>query len=284
MLLTLTYVCGRNVKRFLSMRSISQNTPSLNMSESDNIQKCVRIVFISDTHSKHCGLGELPWGDVLIHAGDFTDKRPPRVEEYKDFVDWFSAQPHRHKILISGNRDSLMDTETIMKHNIKSSFWMKQIQAYVKDEQRIKYLEDELYQIPMSDKKTLGIYGTPWTALYGKPGKGFQIARTELAAKWTKIPSGVDILVTHMPPHGVLDQNSGKVRAGCPDLAATVMTRIRPRIHVFGHIHESSGVSKIGGTLFINAASKIPKSKLLNKPIIVDYSIENTRCEVKVKS
>ena len=159
---------------------------------------------------------------------------------------------------------------------------MKQIQAYVKDEQRIKYLEDELYQIPMSDKKTLGIYGTPWTALYGKPGKGFQIARTELAAKWTKIPSGVDILVTHMPPHGVLDQNSGKVRAGCPDLATTVMTRIRPRIHVFGHIHESSGVSKIGGILFINAASKIPKSKLLNKPIIVDYSIENTSREVTI--
>ena len=128
----------------------------------------------------------------------------------------------------------------------------------------------------MSEDKSIKIYGSPWTALYGKPGKGFQIPRTELGTKWTQIPEGVDILVTHMPPHGVLDQNSGKVRAGCPDLANTVMTRIRPRIHVFGHIHESSGVSKIGGTLFINAASKIPKSKLLNKPIIVDYSIENS--------
>ena len=270
-------VCGRKVTRLLAMRNVSRKISSLNQSENYESQtKCVKIVFISDTHSQHHGLGELPRGDVLIHAGDFTDKRPPRVEEYKDFVDWFSAQPHRHKILISGNRDNLMDTETTLKHDVKSSFWMKQVQEYVKGDRRIKYLEDELYEIKMSEDKSIKIYGSPWTALYGKPGKGFQIPRTELGAKWTKIPRGVDILVTHMPPHGVLDQNTGKVKAGCPDLAAAVMDRIKPRIHVFGHIHESAGVSKIGDTLFINAASKIPKSKLLNKPLIVDYSIENT--------
>ena len=98
----------------------------------------------------------------------------------------------------------------------------------------------------------------------------------ELGSKWSQIPPGVDILVTHMPPHGVLDTNTGKVKAGCPDLATAVITRVKPRIHVFGHIHESAGVSRMGGTLFINAASKIPKSKLLNKPIIVDYSINDT--------
>lgn len=240
-------------------------------------EKCsARIVFISDTHSQHHGLGELPQGDVLIHAGDFTDKRPPRVEEYTEFVDWFSAQPHPHKVLISGNRDSLMDTKTTMKHDIKSSFWMKQVQDYVKGDRRIKYLEEELHEIPITERKSLKIYGTPWTALYGKPGKGFQIPRPELGSKWSQIPPGVDILVTHMPPHGVLDMNTGKVKAGCPDLAAAVMTRVKPRIHVFGHIHESAGVTRIDGTLFINAASKIPKSKFLNKPIIVDYSINDS--------
>lgn len=239
----------------------------------------MRIVFISDTHSQHRGLGDLPYGDVLIHAGDFTDKRPPRVEEYKDFVDWFSAQPHRHKVMISGNRDSLMDTETTKRHDIKAGFWMTQVQDYVKRDERITYLEDELCEIPLSGNKSIKIYGTPWTALYGKPGKGFQIPRSELSTKWTKIPSGVDILVTHMPPKGILDINTGKVKAGCPDLAAAIMTRIQPKIHVFGHIHESAGVTRRGETLFINAASKIPKSKLLNKPVIVDYSIGNT-CQV----
>ena len=154
MLPTLSCVCGRNVKRFLFLRSKSRIASSQSDALSEG--KCLtRIVFISDTHSQHHGLGELPQGDVLIHAGDFTDKRPPRVEEYTEFVDWFSAQPHPHKILISGNRDSLMDTKTTMKHDTRSSFWMKQVQDYVKGDRRIKYLEDELYEIPLEEKKSL---------------------------------------------------------------------------------------------------------------------------------
>ena len=72
---------------------MSQNTPSLNMSESDNIKKCVRIVFISDTHSQHRGLWELPGGDVLIHAGDFT--RYGLVSEVLQFNEWLATLPHR---------------------------------------------------------------------------------------------------------------------------------------------------------------------------------------------
>ena len=180
MLSTISCVGGRMVKRFLFLRSKSRKASSLSQSDASDGKCSARIVFISDTHSQHLGLGELPRGDVLIHAGDFTDRRPPRLEEYKEFVDWFSAQPHPHKILISGNRDSLMDTKTTIKHDIKSSFWMKQVQDYVKGDGRIKYLEDELCEIPMPEERSLKIYGTPWTALYGKPGKGFQIPRTEL--------------------------------------------------------------------------------------------------------
>ena len=107
----------------------------------------VRIVFISDTHSYHHQLPSLPHGDILIHAGmlgllysfyiyllsvfllfphqlptsgDFTERRPPRAEEYKDFMDWYCAQPHKHKVLISGNRDNFMDTNTSKK--VTSSF------------------------------------------------------------------------------------------------------------------------------------------------------------------
>ena len=72
--------------------------------------KCCRLVFISDTHSVHERLGVLPAGDVLIHAGDFSRARPAKPGEYKDFLDWLVAQPHKHKVLISGNRDQLMDS------------------------------------------------------------------------------------------------------------------------------------------------------------------------------
>jgi len=75
----------------------------------------MRVVIISDTHSHHKKLRELPQGDMLIHAGDFTASRPPRPEEYTQFMDWFVSQPHKHKVLISGNRDQYMDTHTSSK-------------------------------------------------------------------------------------------------------------------------------------------------------------------------
>ena len=81
-----------------------------NKVEEPEREKCCRIVLISDTHSVHQKLGSLPAGDILIHAGDFSRARPAKPGEYKDFFDWLVAQPHRHKILISGNRDQLMDS------------------------------------------------------------------------------------------------------------------------------------------------------------------------------
>ena len=65
-----------------------------------NSEDCVRIVFVSDTHSEHRKHGVLPHGNILIHSGDFTLTTPPDAEEYKDFIDWFSSQSHEHKILI----------------------------------------------------------------------------------------------------------------------------------------------------------------------------------------
>ena len=52
---------------------------------------------------------------IFSFLGDFTQTRPSKPCEYKEFVDWFSSQPHRHKLLISGNRDGFMDTKNSLK-------------------------------------------------------------------------------------------------------------------------------------------------------------------------
>src|SRR3546814_799299 len=64
--------------------------------------KCLMFALFAaaDTHNKH-GSVELPEGDVLIHAGDFTTSG--KLSQVEDFVAWFSSQPHPHKILIAGN-------------------------------------------------------------------------------------------------------------------------------------------------------------------------------------
>lgn len=45
------------------------------------------------------------------------------------------------------------------------------------------------------------------------------------------------MLVTHGPPFGHLDL----LRWGCRDLLRTLW-RVRPRLHVFGHVHEGAGM------------------------------------------
>ena len=92
------------------------------------------------------------------------------------------------------------------------------------------------------------------------------------------IPEDTNILVTHGPPLGICDQNSAKQHAGCPELLDTVK-RVKPQVHMFGHIHEGYGTRTTEDTLFINAASidKVTQ-KLLNEPVVIgvapDLSVE----------
>ena len=155
---------------------------------------------------------------------------------------------------------------------------MKQMQEYIKGDSSVVYLEDEGHVINIDEEFQINLYGSPWTAIHGKPGKAFQIPRTELGQKWEKFPASVDILITHMPPYGLLDENAGKVKAGCKDLLRIVREKVKPQIHVFGHIHESWGWTRLGQTLFINASSS--KGSSVNSPIVVDYYLKTRKVEI----
>jgi Icc-related predicted phosphoesterase len=85
----------------------------------------------------------------------------------------------------------------------------------------------------------LRLYATPWT--FTSPGVwAFDIPPATLERYMQAIPGGVDILVTHGPPLGVLDRVVTGDRVGSRALAEAV-ARVRPRLHVFGHIHEARG-------------------------------------------
>lgn len=73
---------------------------------------------------------------------------------------------------------------------------------------------------------------------------GFNLKRgKECLQKWDLIPENTDILITHTPPLGYGDLACSGVRAGCVELLMSVQQRVKPKYHVFGHIHE--GKSKI---------------------------------------
>lgn len=63
----------------------------------------MRIIQISDTHSKHHLLTDLPAGDVIVHCGDITENGTE--EEVLDFLNWFITLPYQHKIFVTGNHD-----------------------------------------------------------------------------------------------------------------------------------------------------------------------------------
>ncbi len=204
----------------------------------------MRIVCISDTHSKHSQL-KIPDGDLLLHAGDATGRGGR--EEIGAFNAWLGSLPHRHKVIISGNHDFGFE------RNPEARSWIT----------HAVYLQDEEVTI-----EGLRIYGSPWQPWFFN--WAFNLKRgPELAAVWAKVPAGIDVLLTHSPPLGVLDRLDTGEPVGCEELTKA-LTRIRPKLHVFGHIHEAYGMVERDGIVYVNASSCNLKYRPVNPPVVVD--------------
>jgi len=222
-----------------------------------------RFVCLSDTHNRHSHIS-VPNGDVLIHSGDFTLSGD--AHEVEDFVAFIEGQPHPHKIIISGNHDTTLDPGWYDQHHLRYHASKCDAQG-LKDliKSKFTYLEDSLVEI-----NGIRIYGSPWTLSYHD--WVFQLDGGEdIKQMWDLIPTGVDVLVTHNPPSGVkrLSIGVGGVDAGCPELKRAV-SRVKPAVHVFGHVHEGYGTFKSTPTTFINGCNVNRAYKPVNKPIVFD--------------
>lgn len=199
-----------------------------------------------DTHNETTKLVHyIPSGDILIHCGDFTHRSdwlglekgevPPTIKNFDGFM---ASLPHKHKVVIAGNH------ECGLVHLSQD-----QIQALLPSS---RYIFDQQIEI-----EGLTIYGTPWT---DTAMMGFSEHRAERRkALWAKIPENLDILVSHAPPHGFGDRNNFGKNVGCPLLLARVL-EVPPTVHLFGHIHEASGVFHNEKTTFINASNILSSS------------------------
>ena len=206
----------------------------------------LRIVAISDTHLQCPGL-DIPECDVLIHAGDATGRG--RLHEVTTFADWYAAYKNKAKWLLftAGNHDWLFQREPDVARQIL-------------EERGIHYLLDDWIVI-----EGVKFYGSPWQPWFHD--WAFNLERGEPLRKiWDKIPADTDILLTHSPPMGYLDQNRYGEHCGCRDLTDRIL-EIKPRFSVFGHIHEGYGRDSYGGIEFINASICDGDYKAVNKPI-----------------
>lgn len=98
----------------------------------------------------------------------------------------------------------------------------------------------------------------------------------EIKQVWAKIPNDVDVLITHGPPAGILDQTFDGLHVGCKQLLERVK-QIKPRLHVFGHIHEGYGRVEQDSTIFVNASTCSLRYKPTQVPIVVDVPVKTTK-------
>jgi Icc-related predicted phosphoesterase len=210
----------------------------------------VRIVCISDTHGRHARLG-VPDGDVLIHAGDFM-ARGDTPREITDFNHWLGSLPHPYKVVVAGNHDLMFESHPAIAKDLLDN---------------AIYLENEGTKVA-----GLAIWGSPVQPEFNN--WAFNVERgSAIRRYWKMIPGKTDVLVTHGPPYGILDQtHSSTPHLGCEELAKAVK-RIRPRLHVFGHIHGGYGQTAINGTRFVNAAALDEQYRVVHSPQVIEVEL-----------
>lgn len=237
-----------------------------------------RLVLISDTHEKH-DLVQLPEGDLLIHAGDWTyDGDLTALHKFNYWLGTIKDKYPLGIVCVPGNHELTMCPKKSTEDVVKKAF--KCItEATVLNEQKVTIAG-------------LTIYGSPVTPFFYN--WAFNVPRgSEIRKHWDAIPEDVDILVVHGPPLGMLDQarpSRDSEHVGCWDLADVLglhpfsKAKIKPKVTVFGHIHGSGGkyVEK-DGQVFVNASVLDEGYGYSNKPIVVDILADGSVYVPKLK-
>jgi len=207
----------------------------------------MKLVAISDTHGLHQQL-TLPKGDMLLHSGDVSNIGT--LNGVVDFLNWFSKQDFTYKIFIAGNHDfyfekvSLSDLAEIIPDNVI-------------------YLNDSGVTI-----EGINIWGSPITPRFGN--WAFNRDRgADINLHWQQIPQNTDILLTHGPPHGILDKTYANLEVGCEMLIKKI-NEIQPKYSIFGHIHEAAGQVQKNNIHFINASVVNLRYQVVNLPVVFE--------------
>jgi predicted phosphohydrolase len=154
--------------------------------------------------------------------------------------------PHAHKIIVPGNHDFILEGHPAPKSLFRNATLL------INEDIRVLGLR---------------LWGSPVTPLYGGAfGRSSNFSRRRLYAN---VPDGIDVLVTHGPPYGVLDFVPPGWREGCSELLAAV-AEVKPKLHIFGHVHGSYGLKAGPVTTFVNACVMGPNGQLKNEPIVID--------------
>ena len=214
---------------------------------------------IGVTSDLHGYLPEVEECDLLLICGDimplsiqFQDKESMEWIQ-GPFKEWCLNCGAKHVIFTAGNHDF-------------SLYWhRKELKCNFLDEE-ISYLNGTILHI-----NGLTIYGTPWCHEFGN--WAFMRDDQELDEKYSNIPQGVDILITHDAPFGYHDviiedvvyKNGGNI--GCLPLVKAIEEK-QPKYHFSGHLHGTSHEEELIGITKSYSVSLVDEAYDIAYPIL----------------
>jgi len=210
----------------------------------------MKITIISDTHNYHKKLQLSDSSDLLIHAGDFSSMG--HHHEIEAFLKWLTKLRDKYKyiIFIAGNHDTSFQKEPDFKNEI--------LKKYNINNSNIYYLENSGIEL-----EGFNIWGSPWSPIFNNWTFGYNKGKDP----WHLIPDNTNILITHGPPHQILDKTWDSRNSGCNTLRIKIESIKDLKLHCFGHIHESGGnLLKVNSITYVNASICNLDRKNLNKP------------------
>jgi len=196
-----------------------------------------RIWHISDTHTYHEQLTIPEDIDIVVFSGDCSNPKDAFENEpqVRKFISWYKNLPIKYKIFVAGNHDT-----SIEKRLVTGS-----------DFDGIIYLENEHVTI-----EGIKFFGSPNQPTFGT-GWSFNKAREKLDRHWSLVDDDVDVFIVHGPPKTILDaaynpHNGVLENCGCNALKRHLLERIKPKLCLFGHMHNNKDIIN-AGTLKLSA-------------------------------
>ncbi len=221
----------------------------------------MKILATSDLHGT---LPAIPPCDLLLIAGDICPLLSHDVAYQAEWLSttfhkWLCRVPARKVVSIAGNHD-----------------WAFQNAPESVPELPWTYLQDSGCEF-----EGLRIYGTPWTPEFNE--WAFNATESELKSLFRRIPSGLDILLSHGPPYGFLDANAIGLQCGSIALRNAVVEK-SPKAVVCGHIHEGFGCRQLGPTTIWNVSLLDGAYRAGRFPVEVAFPGLENRAEVETVS
>ena len=238
--------------------------------------KALKLSAISDLHGNLPSPDVFAEGDVLCICGDIVplDFQRDMVKSIAwfcmKFIPWTDKLPFKKVILVFGNHDFFSEELGPRHFNSADTVTRMLMPGSIRGEHKIVILMDNSYKY-----EHFTFYGTSWCpdlsnwAWYGDHDK--------LVSEYGKIPTGVDVLLTHCPPRfgdvgTVLQQGWNWMNNyGCQELAEEIDVK-RPKWVFCGHVHSGDHkVTTIDDSINIVNVSMLDENYKMNYP---PFSVE----------